>query len=192
MLKISSIEKVKATADTRPKKLTDAQRAQIVQRLAAYESPRAIAKAMKEELGIEIAPQTIAFYDPTRYSTSPSPKRWAELFKTLRAEIVMGTADIGAMHPMARVRWLDQMAHQQMEKGNTSEVRALLKQVADEMNRMIEQLKDRHEADFRKLSDAELKIRVDAIAARLGGRVAEAGEDGAPEEHQSPCESISG
>ena len=43
---------------------------------------------MKEDLGIEITPQAIAFYDPTRYSTSPCPKRWSDLFWTMRAEFI--------------------------------------------------------------------------------------------------------
>src|SRR6186997_903190 len=120
---------------------------------------------MKADFGIEITPQAIAYYDPTRYSTSPCPKRWSDLFWTMRAEFIASVADVGAAHPTVRVRRLDQMACDQMEKGNTAEARALLKQAADEMSRMSGQKDDGNDATDSKQSEAELRA---GIAAKLG------------------------
>ena len=158
---------MKTATHTAPK-LTVAQKTEVVRRLAGFEQPNAIAKAMKEDLGIEITPQAIAYYDPTRYSTSPCPKRWSDLFWKLRAEFIASVADVGAAHPTVRVRRLDQMACDQMEKGNTAEARALLKQAADEMSRMGGQKDDGSDATEGGLSESELKARIDADAAKLG------------------------
>lgn len=167
-------------------------------RLAAFEQPSAIAKSMKEDLGIEITPQAIAFYDPTRYAGKACPKCWADLFWTMRAEIIAGKADVGVAYRAVRVRWLDQMARAQMDKGNTAEARALLKQAADEMSRIGGQREDgRNAADSGK-SWAELKARIDADAAVLGLAVVpieslgRAGGDGAVDAPQPAGQPLSG
>ena len=192
---ISGTEDVKT--DKAPK-LTGAQIADVVKRLAAYDSPSLIAKRMKEDLGIEVTRQAIAFYDPTRCSRPRCPKRWAALFWTLRAEFIAGMPDAGAAHPAVRVRRLDQMACDQMDKGNTAEARALLKQAADEMNRMTEEKDDGRETAHNQLSAAELLAEITEVAGELGyavvpigARAADDGE-GAAEEAQPPGEPLSG
>jgi hypothetical protein len=198
VLNILSIEDVKAAADTRPK-LTRAQKVEVVRRLAAFEQPSAIAKSMKEDFGIEITPQAIAFYDPTRYAGKACPKCWADLFWTMRAEIIAGKADVGAAYRAVRVRWLDQMARAQMDKGNTAEARALLKQAADEMSRIggqREDGRDESDSELSKLSDAELHARCAALAKRLGfegpaGR-ASGDRDRAADEPQPAGQPLSG
>ena len=188
---------MKTATHTAPK-LTGAEKTEVVRRLAGFAQPNAIAKAMKEDLGIEITPQAIAYYDPTRYSTSPCPKRWSDLFWTMRAEFIAGVADVGAAHPTVRVRRLDAMACAQMEKGNTAEARALLKQAADEMSRMAGQKDDGSNATEGRLSEAELKARIDADAAELGLAVVpieshgRGGGDGAVDAPQPAGQPLSG
>jgi len=188
---------MKTATHTAPK-LTGAEKTEVVRRLAGFAQPNAIAKRMKEDFGIEITPQAIAYYDPTRYSTSPCPKRWSDLFWTMRAEFIASVDDVGAAHPTVRVRRLDQMACAQMEKGNTAEARALLKQAADEMSRMSGQKDDGNDATDSKQSEAELRAGIDANAAKLGlavvpiGSLAGAGGDGASEERQPAGQPLSG
>lgn len=194
MLNILSIEDVK-TADTRPK-LTRDQKIEVVGRLAAFEQPAAIAKAMKADHGVEITPQAIAFYDPTRYAGKACPKCWSDLFWTMRAEFIAGIADVGIAHGTVRLRWLDQMARAQMDKGNTAEARALLKQAADEMSRMAGQKYGASDGSG-KTRD-ELKAGIDADAAKLGlvvvpiESLARHGGDGAAGEPQPAGEPLSG
>src|SRR5689334_14980438 len=118
---------------TRPSKLNEAQKVDVVLRLAGYDSPSAIARSLKEEFGISIAASSIALYDPTTYVGRHCPERWATLFHETRAKIIAGLSDIGAANKMVRVRWLDQMARGQMATKNSTEARALLRQAAEEM-----------------------------------------------------------
>ena len=123
MLNILSIEELN-TAAGHGKRLTCEQKAAVVGRLAAYESPSAIARSLREDFGIEITPQAIARYDPTRYSRKPCPERWAVLFREVRDKIMKGRVDIGVKQRTAHLRAADRMARAGMEKRDAA---ALLK-----------------------------------------------------------------
>lgn len=157
-----------------PAKLTEAQKVEVVLRLAGYDSPPAIARSLKEELGIEIRAASIAFYDPTTHRGRKCPKRWATLFHETRAKIIAGLSDVGAASKMVRVRWLDQMARGQMAANNTAEARALIRQAAEEMGEGVTH-KHEHRGVFLNgdLSEAELAARIVALAGRLGLPVGE-------------------
>jgi hypothetical protein len=191
LLTILSIEQVKAAADTGPK-LTYAQQVEVVRRLAQHEFPAAIAKAMKEECGIEISPQAIAYYDPTRFALKRTPKRWSVLFWKLRAAFTNGKPDVGVAQATVRLVWLDRMVRAQMDNGNTAEARALMRHAADELSQMVEQRHDGRETDYSKLSDAELEARAAALAARLDGGRARGDRDGAADEPQPAGQPLSG
>ena len=47
-------------------KLTDAQREYIVERLAAFELPEAVARSVAQDFGVSVTRQAVARYDPTR------------------------------------------------------------------------------------------------------------------------------
>lgn len=170
---------MKSATATGPK-LNHAQKVEVVTRLAGFEPPSAIAKSFKEDLGIDITAQAIAFYDPTRYSSSPRRKRWSDLFWTTRAEIIAGKADVGVAYGTVRLRWLDQMTRAQMEKLNTAEARALMKQAVDEMTRMAGQGDDGN--DDNKQSEAELFAEIEARAAKLGYAIVPFGDQAASDE----------
>src|ERR1043166_5777885 len=103
----------------RRSKLNEAQKVEVVLRLAGYDNPTAIARSLKEEFAIDIAVTSIAFYDPTTYRGRQCPPRWATLFHETRAKIIAGLSDVGAANKMVRVRWLDQMARRQMATNNS-------------------------------------------------------------------------
>ena len=196
LLKILGIEQVKAAADTGPK-LTCDQQVEAVRRLAHYESPAAIAKAMKDECGIEISPQAIAYYDPTRFALKRCPKRWSVLFWKLRAEVIEGKPDVGVAHRTVRLLWLDRMTQAQMENGNTAEARALMRQAVDEISQMAEQRDDGRGTAYSEFSIAELKARIVAAAAKLGlalvpiGALAATGGESAVGKLQPPGDPLS-
>ena len=197
MLNILSIEQVKAAADTGPK-LTRDQQVEVVRRLAAFESPAAIAKAMKEECGIEISPQAIAYYDPTRFALKRCPKRWSVLFWKLRAAIIEDEPDVGVAHRTVRLLWLDRMTQAQMEAGNTAEARALMRQAVDEISQMAKQRDDGSDATDSEQSDAERLTEIKSLGAEAGYAIspleaeAGAGEGGEAEEPQPAGEPVSG
>jgi len=181
-------------------KLTEAQKVDVVLRLAGYDSPTAIARSLKEEFGITIAAQSIAFYDPTTRKGKACPQRWATLFHETRAKIIAGLSDIGAANKMVRVRWLDQMARSQMAAENSTEARALIRQAAEEMGEGVRHRHDHHGVLLhRDLSEAELDARIAALAKRLGlavvplvGPPLDASGEGAAAEPQPAGEPLSG
>src|SRR3954469_17897064 len=93
-------------------KLTTEQQIELVQRLAGYDSTRAIVKWLREEYGITLTRQTVLYYDPTSYCGRHGTDRWRSLFWETRKAITAGRADIGAANKMVRVRWLDAMARE--------------------------------------------------------------------------------
>jgi hypothetical protein len=157
-------------------KLTQAQKVDVVLRLAGYDSASAIARSLKEEFGITISPASISFYDPTPYRGRQCPERWATLFHETRAKIIAGLSDVGAAHKMVRVRWLDQMARNEMATNNSAEARALIRQAAEEMG---DGVTHRHEHRgvvlHGNLSEAELDARLTAAQDRLAAVLASRG-----------------
>ena len=184
----------------RPSKLTEAQKVDVVLRLAGYDSPAAIARSLKEEFGIEIRASSIAFYDPTTPRGKACPQRWAALFHETRAKIIAGLSDIGAANKMVRVRWLDQMARSQMAADNSAEARALIRQAAEEMGEGVRHRHDHHGVFLhRDLTEVELNARIAAVAGRLGlaivplvGPPVGAGGEGAAGEPEPAREPLSG
>ncbi len=183
-----------------PPKLTEAEKIDVVLRLAGYDSPPAIARSLKEEFGITIAVSSIAFYDPTSCHGRRCPKRWATLFHETRAKIIAGLSDVGAANKMVRVRWLDQMARSQMAANDSAEARALLKQAAEEMGEGVTH-RHEHRGVFLHgdLSEAEIDARIAAVAGRLGLQARErdgarilGGGEGTAEEPQPVGDPVSG
>jgi hypothetical protein len=89
-------------------KLSDEQRAYIIRRLAGGDMPTAIQRDVRARFGIELSPQSIAYYDPTRV---PTPKkRWAPLFHAARRE---RTADQTEL--MGEARQIERLARRIVE-----------------------------------------------------------------------------
>jgi hypothetical protein len=157
-------------------KLTEALKVEVVLRLAGYDNPTAIARSLKEELGIDIAVSSIAFYDPTTYRGRQCPARWATLFNETRAKIIAGLSDVGAAYKMVRVRWLDQMARSEMASNNSAEARALIRQAAEEMGEGVTHRHEHHGVLLHgKLSEAELDAKLTAVSERLAAAMAARG-----------------
>jgi hypothetical protein len=115
-------------------KLTDAQKVQIVKRLAAYDPPEVILRWLQEEYGLTVDRTAILYYNPERYAGRRCPERWKTLFHEMRKTIVAGWAEIGAAHKMVRVRWLDAMVHDAMYSGDYRLAMKCLAQVRREMD----------------------------------------------------------
>ena len=81
----------KRTRRKEPSRLNDEQRAWIVRRLAAYDSPTTIRRDVRERFGIAVSRQAIEQYDPTR--DCKRGKRWADLFYTVRKDRIGSEAD---------------------------------------------------------------------------------------------------
>jgi hypothetical protein len=76
-------------------KLTEQQKIYVVKRLAAYDTPAAIARALAENFGVTITQQAVGDYDPGRTAGARIAPRWRALFAQERAAYHARTAAIG-------------------------------------------------------------------------------------------------
>jgi len=88
---------IKPTRDAfMPRKtLTDEHKTWVVQRLAAYDKPRAIARELAEKFGVTVTHHAIATYDPGRGAGRDLAQRWRALFARERAAYLAGAAAVG-------------------------------------------------------------------------------------------------
>ena len=71
-------------AQSHAAKLKDYHRAFLVQQFACFSTPMDAADALRQEYGIEIAPQSAQHYDATSHAGSKAAKKWIELFGVAR------------------------------------------------------------------------------------------------------------
>lgn len=69
------------------KKLTAAQRAFVVQRLAAYDSHDEVVATVRALFGITLTPQSVSRYDPTSRGGRDLPRHWRERFELTRSHV---------------------------------------------------------------------------------------------------------
>ena len=113
--------------------LTDEAKTFVVQQLAMFETPSDVAKAVKEEFGIEITRQSVEAYDPGKRAGSALSQHYRELFEATRTTFLTDTAAIGVSHKVVRLRTLSRMIETAEKRGNAVLVANLLVQVAKEM-----------------------------------------------------------
>lgn len=120
-------------ASKRPEpKLTDEMRAFVVVQNASFVPPRTVAAAVKEHWGVEITPQAVEAYDPTKVAGSGLSERWKGVFAEARKRAIDEDADIGVAHRNVRLAALDRMARKAEGQGNLVTAAALLEQAAKE------------------------------------------------------------
>lgn len=112
-------------------KLSDTTRKFIVERIAAFDSPQTVVGALREEFGVTITRQGVAFYDPT-VGAKPAAK-WCALFDTARAAFLKEIGDIPIAQRAVRLRRLDRMAVHAEARGNFALAAALNRQAAEDL-----------------------------------------------------------
>jgi hypothetical protein len=114
-------------------KLTVEQKTYVVQSLACFDTPTAIAAALRKDQDIEITPQSVEAYDPTKAAGASLGKRWSLLFETTRKNFLEDTAGIAISHRAVRLRALQRMAGKAEDKGNMVLAASLMEQAAKEV-----------------------------------------------------------
>lgn len=112
---------------------TAEQKIYVIQRLACFESPAAVAKSVKAELGVDVSPQGVEAYDPTKRAGARMSPKWRSLFEVARAEFLKDTDRIPMSHKPVRLRMLQRMAEKAEAMRNLGLAAQLLKQIAEEM-----------------------------------------------------------
>lgn len=114
-------------------KLTVEQQTFAVQSLACFDSPSVVAAALRKDQGVDITPQSIESYDPTKAAGAKISKRWEDLFHETRNAFLEDTAAIAISHRAVRLRALQRMAEKAENIGNMALAAQLHEQAAKEM-----------------------------------------------------------
>jgi len=107
----------------------------IVQQLACFDTPTTVARAVKEEFGVEVTRQLVEGYDPTKYRGERRirGRKWVHLFEETRKAFLKDTSKIGISHRAVRLRSIDRMAARAEGQGNLKLAADLHRQAAEEV-----------------------------------------------------------
>jgi hypothetical protein len=114
------------------KELSGPVKAFIVQRLARFDAPSQVVKAVKEEFGLDVSRQRVHFYDPTTKAGRALHPELKELFFETREQAKKDLDPIPSYHKAVRLQRLDAMIMTAMERGNVPLAAQLLEQAAKE------------------------------------------------------------
>jgi len=114
-------------------KLTDEIRALVVQRLACFQTPSNIAATLKKDFAVEITPQAIQAYDPTKVAGAKLSPKWRAAFEAARKRFIENVADIPIANMAVRLATLDRIATQAEARGNLVLAMQATEQAAKEM-----------------------------------------------------------
>jgi hypothetical protein len=105
----------------------------IVQSLACWDTPSVVAKAVKDEFGLEVSRQRVQTYDPTKKAGEALSQRLRVIFDATRAEYIAETAQIPISFRSYRLRKIERMAAKAESLGNMPLAAAMLEQAAKEV-----------------------------------------------------------
>lgn len=113
--------------------LTQDQKLFIVEQLAQFKKPQAVADLFHEYFDEEIDRSHVAKYDPTRkFKQSPLGEELTAFFHTKRKKFLEEMEGIPYANPAVRVQKLSDMVDQAEKKKNNKAAAALLEQIAKE------------------------------------------------------------
>jgi hypothetical protein len=104
----------------------------IVERLACFDTPTEVQKAVKQAFKVDVSLPQLAIYNPKSASGARLRKDLKDVFEATRAKFLADTSDIAISHKAYRLRVLDQSLVTAMKQGNTAMVTQLLEQAAKE------------------------------------------------------------
>ena len=81
----------------------------VVQRLARFDMPSQVVKAVKEEFGLEVSRQRVHFYDPTTRAGRALNEELKALFFETREKAKQDLDSIASYHKAIRLQRLDDM-----------------------------------------------------------------------------------
>lgn len=170
------------------RKLKNEHRAFIVQRVACYDSPKEVADALKEEYGIEISPQAVEVYDPTKRAGKGLAKTWRDLFElTRKAFLEDVTAHVPEANKAVRIRALANSARAMKSRGNHLGAAQLLEQISKEMGNVYTNRREltgkdgeavKMDVKHTDLTDEQLDNRIKQLYADAGMLMEQGNADG--------------
>lgn len=105
---------------------------EIVQKLARFDTPTQVAKAIKAEHGLDLSVSRVHLYDPTTKNGAAISEELKTLFHETRAAFLKDIDGIAGANKAVRLRRLDRMATAAEDRGNMALAAQLLEQMAKE------------------------------------------------------------
>ena len=116
------------------KKLKDHHRAFLVGEFGCFATPQEAADALREEFGIEIAPQSAQHYDATSHAGTRAAKKWRDLFAVCREAFLEDVKDkVPHAHKALRIKKLARAADAFESNKNYLAMARMLEQIAKEV-----------------------------------------------------------
>jgi hypothetical protein len=144
-------------------------KAYIVQRLACFDTPTRVAKAVKDEFDVTVSRQRVHYYDPTHRMGRALMPELAALFRQTREKFLNDPPQSPIFKRNYRLAVLQRALDIAEARGQLVEVRAILEQAAkEEGEAFTNRLKLEHTG-----KDGEA-IKVEATRERLLDRLARA------------------
>lgn len=114
-------------------RISDEVKAAIVRLNARWETPRQVVAAIKEEFGLDLSPQQVQAYDPTKFQGRELSKKWRETFERERKRFREDVSDIPIALKSFRLESLMSMHREAVKAGNRNQAAQLLEQAAKEV-----------------------------------------------------------
>lgn len=152
----------------------------IVMELATLRTPAEVSARIGEEFDLEVTPQQVHEYDPTKAHGAGIAKKWRDLYDVTNAEFMKSAGQIPIAIRAYRLRELYDLYQRHKRSGNLVAAAAVLEQAAKEMGQSYT---NRHEVSgpkggpigFRDYSHMTIEQLDAEIIRLLGG----AGDDDA-------------
>lgn len=104
----------------------------IVQRLACFDTPSEVSRAIRADMGLTVTLQQVEAYDPHKVTGAKLSARWRTIYEETRKTFLEDTSLVGISHKAVRLRALNRMAAAAEAKGNMVLAASLLEQAAKE------------------------------------------------------------
>lgn len=140
---------------------TDSEKAEIVTMLAQYVAVSKIVEVLGER-GIQTDYRQVAGYDPRR-AYYEAGEKWKELFEAQRKLFVEDMSIIPSANKAFRINLLEEAALEARRKGETTNMAALLKQIAEETGGVLTN-KRQLDVNHNDLSSLSEEDRATAVA----------------------------
>jgi hypothetical protein len=136
----------------------------IVNALACYDAPTAVATSVKDEFGIIVSRQQVSCYDPNTYVGRNLSQKWRDIFTATRAKFRSTADEIPIASKAYRLRVLGRAVQKVESGGNVGMLLQVLEQAAKEVGDVYVNRK----VDPDKSLDEEIKrLEIDRRKAEL-------------------------
>lgn len=151
----------------------------VVTQLACWDTPTAVALAVKAGYGLELTRQRIEAYDPTKVAGRALSEHYRSVFEEARKRYLADVAEIGIAQQTFRLRALERMYFRAEHVSNWGMAKDLLEQAAKEVGGVYTNKREvsgpdgkpiQHQSvppeDPEKVKDDVAGLLVDAAAGR--------------------------